>query len=825
MNFKQRIDSRYGPGVSNQIGELEKMHLKLARHSNHLTFLIKCKKENLLPVGLTLKAPFNTKKASKIIQAASKSLLAERIKFHHDAKRILQTSIENKKTELANLVGSDFQNIFQSIQNRFTKESDNFKQKHKKKLEKLRPVENLAENDRPNQNMDANNCVVNLSSRPLTQIENSVLSKGLNFSVVPKSVRVLDFVTAIESTVSQLPEEEGDRFRCEASLLLNKIPVPKPNLEKEEFKAVSILGKDDTVKVLPADKGNATVVLDAETYKEKITETLQAGKYTLLTKDPTESFERKVANTLRKHKALFSDKQRTRLTPHHSKIPHMYGLPKIHKPNVPLRPIISSRDSPCRELSKVLLDILTPLVGKTDSFIKNSKDFVVKSKTIVLTETDKLVSFDVESLFTNVPVPETLRIIETRLNNDQTLNDRTNLPVKVIMELLDLCTKCNFFELEGKIYRQDEGMAMGSPLSPIFANIFMEEFERKALALAEFKPKVWWRYVDDTFVVFPHGDSKLKEFFEFLNSISPSIRLTMEEEVQNRLAFLDVCVEKDRDVLKTTVFRKKTHTGQYLNFHSNHQKSVKEGVAYSLFDRAKSLCSNNDDLKTEIKKVEQDLVRNGYPQPTINKCKKDRVFKQKESEKPKAFMAIPYVPGLSEKIRRLGRNFNVRTAFKTHSTLRQSLVKTKPRNGTQESKNCIYSIKCSCSREYIGETKRPLNIRIKEHKENTRKGLTDKSKIAQHCWSENHNMCWNEASIIHRESHPYKRKIIEASYIKLADQPISQSSIEIRPLWLPILKKELKRRESKLTSNNDDKIVKERCHKMVLRTKNRQEER
>src|SRR5436190_6423105 len=139
-------------------------------------------------------------------------------------------------------------------------------------------------------------------------------------------------------------------------------------------------------------------------------ETLKSGNYTLLNKDPTGSFERKVASTLRKHKQYFSEEKRTRLTPHHSKIPHMYGLPKIHKPDVPLRPIISSRDSPCRELSKVLLDIIKPLAGQTDSFIKNSKDFVEKSKQIKLTETDKLVSFDVESLFTKVPVPETLEI-------------------------------------------------------------------------------------------------------------------------------------------------------------------------------------------------------------------------------------------------------------------------------------------------------------------------------------------------------------------------------------------------------------------------------
>ncbi|XP_054276681.1 uncharacterized protein LOC128995686 [Macrosteles quadrilineatus] len=230
-----------------------------------------------------------------------------------------------------------------------------------------------------------------------------------------------------------------------------------------------------------------------------------------------------------------------------------------------------------------------------------------------MADTDKLVSFDVESLFTNVPVSETLKIIETRLTNDDTLANRTKLPVNVIMELLELCTQCNYFQLEGKLYRQDEGMAMGSPLSPIFANIFMEEFEQKALASARLKPRIWWRYVDDTFVVFPHGDDKLNEFLEHLNSVSSSIKLTMEVESQNKLPFLDVCVEKHLNSLRTSVYRKKTHTGQYLNFQSNQQISVKEGVAYSLFDRAKSICSNQDELKDEIKKVEQDLFPSSPP--------------------------------------------------------------------------------------------------------------------------------------------------------------------------------------------------------------------
>ena len=300
----------------------------------------------------------------------------------------------------------------------------------------------------------------------------------------------------------------------------------------------------------------------------------------------------------------------------------------------------------------------------------------------------------------------------------------------------------------------------------------------------------------------------------------------MEEEANGKLAFLDVCVIKDREVLKTVVFRKKTHTGQYLNFESNHQKSVKEGVAYSLFDRAKSLCSHNDGKLEEIKKVEHDLAKNGYPRSIINKCKKDREKTVESEIQTEKFtnMSIPYVPGLSEKIRRVGRKYKIRTAFKTQNTLRQSLVKTRPKNGTQDSKNCIYSIKCSCSREYIGETKRPLNVRINEHKQNTRQGLIDKSKIANHCWSENHNMIWEDARIIHREPHYFKRKLIEASFMKITDQPISQPSVDIRPLWLPIIKNELKlkksQNDSKLGDNSKSK-PKERTHQMVLRSKKR----
>ena len=100
---------------------------------------------------------------------------------------------------------------------------------------------------------------------------------------------------------------------------------------------------------------------------------------------------------------------------------------------------------------------------------------------------------------------------------------------------------------------------MGSPLSPVVANLYMEAFEQQALAKFPCKPRLWLRYVDDAFVVWPRKDYRLSEFHDHLNRQHPSIQFTMEEESGNRIAFLDVQVERKGSTVLTAVFKKKTH--------------------------------------------------------------------------------------------------------------------------------------------------------------------------------------------------------------------------------------------------------------------------
>ena len=188
------------------------------------------------------------------------------------------------------------------------------------------------------------------------------------------------------------------------------------------------------------------------------------------------------------------------------------------------------------------------------------------------------------SLFTNTPINETLDIIKKQLEDDTKLKLQTNLNVDDIMELLKFIVTTTYFSFRDTIYQQKFGTDMGSPVSPVIANLFMEWLEQQAILTAPItcKLKLWKRYVDDVMEVVRKGCEQ--ELTEHLNSIdnTGSIKFTYEEESDNSLPFLDTLMIRKED---GTVYRKKTHTDQYLNFMS-HQKL---GVITTLLDK----CNNN----------------------------------------------------------------------------------------------------------------------------------------------------------------------------------------------------------------------------------------
>jgi hypothetical protein len=106
-----------------------------------------------------------------------------------------------------------------------------------------------------------------------------------------------------------------------------------------------------------------------------------------------------------------------------------------------------------------------------------------------------------------------------------------------------------YFSFNGHFYEQTEGVAMGSPLCPLIGNFFMEDFEKKVIELATHKPACWFRYVDDTLVIWPHGQAKLEDFLIHVNGLHNKIQFTMEREEEGHLPFLDIDIYKKRTAL------------------------------------------------------------------------------------------------------------------------------------------------------------------------------------------------------------------------------------------------------------------------------------
>ena len=215
-------------------------------------------------------------------------------------------------------------------------------------------------------------------------------------------------------------------------------------------------------------------------------EILNGDDYEVVKTNPTSKLEKKLNNMLRGlwEAGEINKIGYDRLRATYSATPQLYGLPKIHKPEVPLRPIVSSIDSPTYNLAKFLTRIISPLTGKTSTFIKDSGDFVEKARSIRLEEGSILVSFDVTSLFTKVPIAEALEVIGRRLEEQEAEERNTTLSVASIKRLLHLCLTSTYFMWNSRFYQQKEGAAMGNPLSPVVANIYMEYFEALAIESA-----------------------------------------------------------------------------------------------------------------------------------------------------------------------------------------------------------------------------------------------------------------------------------------------------------------------------------------------------
>ena len=328
---------------------------------------------------------------------------------------------------------------------------------------------------------------------------------------------------------------------------------------------------------------------------------------------------------------------------------------------------------------------------------------------------------------------------------------------------------------------------MGSPVSPIVANMYMEDFEDVALSTAPNPPSMWVRYVDDTFIKL--HEYHVDEFTSHINSIDHNIQFTTEPELEGKLPFLDLCVHVlDDGGTKLTIYRKPTHTDQYLNFQSNHPLEHKRSVVRTLTTRCDSYVTLDSDKRKERAHIHEALAANDYPKWAMSVPKKavKDTDKTHSATRPKGPMiGILYISGVSERLQRVFKEHNINVYHKPYNKIRNMLVH--PKDPTPNEKKCgiIYELTCNNdpSHKYIGETKRTLGERFKEHKNKDRP-----TAVGEHSQDTGHSFSLNNSKVLTRESNWTARKIKEAIYIRTKAPSINRDQgYQLAPVYHQLL--------------------------------------
>ena len=484
--------------------------------------------------------------------------------------------------------------------------------------------------------------------------ETKLLSRGLTFVPTPKSVNWSEIQADINDFARRLrlkeffqqqqhltdpnlsPDHEVKRFRCKGSwtpsngrdialdtfinAVENEIMTSKPatihnNLSMEERKALTKLRKRSDIVIKPADKGSGTVIMDYSWYVDECRRQLNDTKYyQKQSSDLTSKIHERVKEyTTRLLKNDLIDYETFKYLSSNSdpKTGRFCILPKIHKQGNPGRPIISSNGHPTERISEFVDYHLKPLVQNLPSFIKDTTHFLLQLEKLgPLPEKALLVTLDVSSLYTNIPHNEGIEACRHFLNTRQ----NKSLPTESICDLIRMILTMNNFSFNNEHYLQVHGTAMGTRMAPSYANLFMGKFEQHAIENAPLKPFVWWRFIDDVFMIWTEGEEHLKDFIRYLNSIHASIKFTHEysNSSHQTLPFLDVQVHFSNNHIQTDLHTKPTDKHQYLLKTSCHPNHTKQTIPFSLFLRIRCICSTDAFFDKRSEELIKHLVQRGY---------------------------------------------------------------------------------------------------------------------------------------------------------------------------------------------------------------------
>ncbi len=543
-------------------------------------------------------------------------------------------------------------------------------------------------------NPDYKKYVVNLSKQSIDTTTTEALSHGLKF--VPNHQQVSDLVILQEAeiffrrlrlryqfygcddrpihpfrgpsdyepdtTLSSNLERYITLTRDSLIATTHQLPRFKPNMTSEAYETLVQLSKSDTLIVKPCDKGGAIAIMDQSDYQSEAFRQLTDRKNYLEIESPnsdaTTSTIYAIVNEMYESGEIDDDTYTYLQGSTKPRTPHFYLLPKIHKTNHPGRPILSGNDGPTERISQYLDHFLRPITCRVASFVKDTGDFLLKLDALPPLHQDTiLVTWDVSSLYTNIPHSEAIRAVLDALRDCRLSYDIPVPEPRRFVQFLNLILKGNEFQFgQNHYYRQIEGCAMGSTVSPSLAIIFMHYLETSILSNAPdgLVPAIFWRYIDDCFSVWNHGEQALLDFHAYLNRYHKTIKFEMQYS-HEKVPFLDVEIYKPPTFaqdgrLGTRVYTKPTDAHPLLHAKSNHPPHCGQNIAFAQALRYKKICSDPLAYIAQCEKLYQHLTPRGYSKREIKHqieranrlLRSDLLLASSEKDTPSIPFIVPY---------------------------------------------------------------------------------------------------------------------------------------------------------------------------------------
>ena len=565
----------------------------------------------------------------------------------------------------------------------------------------------------------------------------------------------------------------------------------RPNLSEGEVTALKELANNKKIVIKKADKGSVVVVLGRDQYVSEARRQLDNQTYYRKLDKPifpeTIPMVHNIIDGLHRDKFLTKKQKQFLKGEVQPRQRLFYILPKIHKDPEgwippfevpPGRPIVSDCSSETSRTAEYIDYFLNPLSTKHNSYIKDTYHFIGIVKTLRVPPDSLFFTIDIDSLYTNIDTGAGLEAVR-KIFRDYPDARR---PDDGLLQLLEINLTRNDFAFDSQNYLQIKGTAMGKKFAPAYANIFMANWEKEALAKCPKKPLHYFRYLDDIWGVWGGSEGEFDQFIQILDSHDPSIRLKFKKD-KFSLEFLDTTVYKGPSYqvdqrLDIKVYFKDTDTHALLFKTSLHPKHTFRGIVKSQLLRFDRICTQVSEFWVAARVLFRALLKRGYGRSFLRRCLKS--FRREKVAGDKRL--IPFVTTFCSINCHMARviksnyatimeqsgllpDFRVMAAYRRHKNLGNYLVRAKlppiqtfgarseppyfrrlnyirNRDNTvfqikqkfdPMTVNCIYVLFCAtCGIQYVGETKNSISARVGQHKFTVVRRMGPVTPLIQH---------------------------------------------------------------------------------------------